>query len=217
MATATLPQQPLSLPPIQGTTMLGTGTVSRSAALPSASTSGAKPSSPSYVSAHSGFSLSTGKVPLSGLLSSGIKVVNQLTALESLIPGRHSDFIRQILLDETEHQNRVSVILCATAAAAGRAAPSGLPDATAAKSKFSASVFSLGSPAQEPEATRRPDSAAAAQHISSLSSGSESRTPKGPPTTAWTTRATTTAADFSLLRREQGQQPPVNERPHALG
>ena len=60
--------------------MLGTGAVSRSAALPSASTSGAKPSSPSYASIHSGFSLSTGKVPLSGLMSSGIKVCRQSVA-----------------------------------------------------------------------------------------------------------------------------------------
>ena len=74
LPTAALPQQPLSLPPIQGTTILGTGAVFRSAALPSASSSEAKPSSPSYGPAHSGFSLSTGKVPLSGLMSSGIKV-----------------------------------------------------------------------------------------------------------------------------------------------
>ena len=74
-AAAALPQQPLSLPPIQGTTIVGTGAVSRSAALPSAaSTSEVKPSSPPYASGHTGFSLSTGKVPLSGLMSSGIKV-----------------------------------------------------------------------------------------------------------------------------------------------
>jgi hypothetical protein len=68
-------QQPLSLPPIQGTTI-------RSASRSSTAASSAKPSPPSSISATStsssatvrlGFSHSTGKVPLGGIMTSGIK------------------------------------------------------------------------------------------------------------------------------------------------